>query len=331
MKKITEPVIISLFLGILMTAFSYACTEKQEKSEPANWAERLGFPKGKKVIILHADDAGMCDEANAAITQMLNNDNIQSTAVMVPCPSADAMIAWALENPGEDVGLHLTLTSEWNTHRWGPVSDPDLVPGLIDPEGMMWRDVPDVLQHSSAEEIETEIRAQIERSLSLGYHPDHIDSHMGTLFSHTNYLKAFFKVAEEYGIPANIPDLSDTAMVDMLKMAGYPIDEAYIELSGKYSLPKLDYITWAPEGKDYGDKIEKFKALVRSFSPGLIEIVFHPSVESENLKGITNSWQQRVWEYEMFGDQELIDFFREEGIIFTNWKEVMERFNADKE
>jgi len=321
--------VAGFFSVLLILLLSAGCAEQQEKTEPANWAERLGYAAGKKVIMLHADDAGMCEEANIATARYLDKDQIQSTAVMMPCPNADEFIRWAVDHPEKDVGLHLTLTAEWKDHRWGPVADPDEVPGLVDPDGMFWHDVPDVVQHASAEEVEKEIRAQIDRSIALGYKPDHIDTHMGTLYAHPGYVEAFVKVAQEYGIPANAIDLSDSTVADLFKKQGYPIDENIIKLVDEYTLPKLDMFTSVPNGSTYEEKVENFKNLIRSLPPGLTEIIFHPSVETENLRTITGSWQQRVWEAEMFSDPGLIGFFEEEGIVFTNWREIMRRFNAE--
>lgn len=317
-----------LFLIPFMALLHSGCADKTRKDEPANWAEKLGFPAGKKVIILHADDAGMCEEANIATAHYLDNGLIQSTAVMVPCPNADEFIRWAMDHPDKDVGLHLTLTSEWKTYRWGPVADPGKVPGLVDPDGMFWHSVPEVVMHASAVEVEKEIRAQIDRAITMGYQPDHIDTHMGTLYGHPAYVEVFYKVAEEYGIPANVIDLSDSLVADRFKKEGYPIDENVIGMVDEYTLPKLDLFTSVPRGQTYEGKIENFKTLVRSLPPGLTEIIFHPSVETENLKTITNSWQQRVWEAEMFSDPDLIKFFEDEGIVFTNWKEIMTNFKA---
>jgi len=116
-------------------------------------AEKLGFPAGSKVILLHCDDAGMCDEANIAVRHYFETGDLQSTAVMDPCPYAMELVEWAKTQDSPDVGIHLTLTSEWKNYRWGPVSDPSKVPGLIDPYGKMWHDVPDVVTHASAEEV----------------------------------------------------------------------------------------------------------------------------------------------------------------------------------
>ncbi len=316
----------------LMSLIFTPCVNGQEKNIQSDmkttWAEKLGYPAGKKVIILHADDAGMSEGANIATAHYLENNLIQSAAVMAPCPGADEFIQWAIDHPDADVGMHLTHTSEWKSYRWGPVSDPDKVPGLIDPEGMFWHEVPGVVMHASADEVETEIRAQIDKAIAMGYRPNHIDTHMGTLYGHPAYVERFFKVAEEYGIPANAIDLSDPLVADKFKKAGYPINDHVIELINQYSLPKLDNFTSAPSGKSYEEKIENFKTLIKSLPAGLTEIIFHPSVESEELKSITNSWQQRVWEAKMFSDPDLIRFFEEEGIIFTNWIEIMERFSG---
>lgn len=322
-----------LFFTLLVSLVLLGCEEKKEKpiaeikkAEPKNWAEKLGYPAGKKVIMLHADDIGMCEEANIAADKILVNKHIQSAAIMMPCPNAEAFVQWAIDHPNMDVGLHLTLTSEWQKYRWGPVSDPKDVPSLIDPDGMFWHEVPDVVAHASAEDVEKEIRAQIEKSIALGYTPDHIDTHMGTLYGHPSYVKAFFKVAEEYGIPANVMELSNPEVVDVFRAQGYPIDDSVIKLAAAYTLPKLDFFTSAPKGENYEEKIENFKKLIKSLEPGLTEIIFHPSIDTDNLKSITGSWQQRVWESQMFADPDLIKFFEDEGIIFTNWKEIMQRF-----
>jgi len=324
----------SLFLASLLMISS--CGQKSASSEvqevetktPANWAERLGYPEGKKVIMLHADDIGMSPEANIAAKEMLLAGDIQSAAAMPPCPNFEEIIAWAIAHPEIDLGLHLALTSEWKTWRWPSVSPAEEVPGLIDEEGMLWRSVEEVVAHASAEEVAIEIRAQIEKSLSLGYRPDHIDTHMGTLYGDPKYAIAYLTIAMEYGIPANAIDLSNPEVVQAFRQKGYPISDEVVDFMATYTLPKLDFFTSAPKADTYEEKKAAFKALISSLRPGLTEIIFHPSVDTEQLKTITGSWQQRVWEAEMFADPDMKKFFEEEGIIFTNWKEIMKRFNS---
>jgi predicted glycoside hydrolase/deacetylase ChbG (UPF0249 family) len=201
---------------------------------------------------------------------------------------------------------------------------------LLDPDKKLWRNVPDVVQHAPAADVEKEIRAQIEKSIAMGYRPDHIDTHMGTLYGHVDYMRAVFKVAEEYNIPANVIDLSKPEVLAVYQKQGYPLDAEAVKVVSEYSLPKLDFFAAAPDGKSYEDKVENFKKLVQSLPPGLIEIIFHPSTDTENLKTITGSWQQRVWESQMFDDPAIKQFLQQEGVIFTNWLDIMKRFSESK-
>ena len=300
-------------------------SSRQPAGAAATWAEKLAYPKGKRVLILHADDTGMCSEANAAVKPYLLHDQIQSASVMMPCPRAAEFVAWYKDHPQEDVGLHLTLTSEWKTYRWGPVADAQSVPGLVDPAGKMWPEVVDVVQHAGAAEVEKEIHAQIEKALAGGIHPGHLDTHMGTLYGSAGFAGVYLKTAMEYHIPAMVIEFTPP-VVKRFRQQGYPITDEMVKFMSDYTLPKLDDFYAAPEASTYAEKKQKFFALVKSLKPGITEIIFHPSIESDSLKMITNSWQQRVWEAALFSDPEVIQFFKDEGVLFTNWKEMMKRF-----
>jgi predicted glycoside hydrolase/deacetylase ChbG (UPF0249 family) len=129
----------------------------------------------------------------------------------VPCPWITEVAAYAKAHPDADLGLHLTLTSEWTTYRWGSVAPADKVPSLLNSDGTFWSDTSQVATHAKPQEAELEIRAQIDRAIALGIHPTHLDNHMGSLFFTTPELFAtYVKVAHEYHIPflvANVPGL----------------------------------------------------------------------------------------------------------------------------
>jgi chitin disaccharide deacetylase len=289
------------------------------------WGERLGWPAGKRVVIFHADDIGMCYEANQAAQRALSTKAYRSAAAMVPCPWFNEMAAWSVAHPEYDVGLHLALTAEWKYYRWGPVAPRDKVPGLIDPMGYLFRDVRGVATSAKASEIGIEIRAQLARARQLGMQPSHIDTHMGTVYARPDYTAEYIKVAMEEQIPAMVVQMTPRT-VEKFKKQGYPITEQSIKLLDNYTLPKLDDFHSTIEGKTYEDKREKFFEQVRLFQPGLNEIIYHPSVETEGLKKITNSWQQRVWEDRLFADPAVQQFIKDNDIIVTDWKEVMSRF-----
>ncbi len=308
------------FLVLITVAASAAAAHAE------TWAEKLGYPSDKIILMLHADDIGMCYEANESAKNYLPSGRIQSAAMMVPCPWFNEIAAWYKENPQYDLGLHLAMNSEWKNYRWGPVAGKDAVPGMCDEDGYLHRDVIPTAMKAKPEEIEKEIRAQVERALSRGIRPGHIDTHMGCLYARPEFTAAYMRVAEEYHLPAMVVEPTPKVL-EKFRKQGYPITKQGIDLMTGYKLPKLDDFNAVPEGKTYEEKKQKFYEQIRSLDPGLNEIIFHPSTLTEGLKKITGSWQQRAWEAQMFDDPEVIAFLEREGVVFTNWKEIMNRFD----
>src|SRR6201997_4960884 len=129
-------------------------------------AERLGYPPDSKLLIVHADDLAVAHSEDAASFDALDKNAVTSASVMVPCPWLNEVAAYAKEHPNADLGLHLTLTSEWKIYRWGPVESKDKVPSLLDPSGYLWPETGPAVQSLKAEEAEREIRAQVERAMA---------------------------------------------------------------------------------------------------------------------------------------------------------------------
>lgn len=299
--------------------------QAEAQGAPKTWAERLGWPPGQRVVILHADDIGMCYEANQAAQRALSQGEYRSASAMVPCPWFNEMAAWCIAHPQHDVGLHLTLTSEWKFYRWGPVAPRDQVKGLLDSHGYFFGSVPAIALSAKAEEVATEIRAQLARARHLGMQPSHLDTHMGTLYARPDYTRAYLRLAMDEQIPAMVIEMTPRT-IEKFKKQGYPITDQSLQVLAGYTLPKLDDFHAVPTGKTYEDKRQKLFEQIRLLSPGLHEIIFHPSVETEGLKKITNSWQQRVWENRLFADPTVQRFLKENDIRVTDWKEVMGRF-----
>lgn len=289
------------------------------------WAEKLGYGSDCRVLILHADDLGMCQDANAAGKRYLDAQDIQSGSIMVPCPCFEEFAAWFKQHPKHDCGIHLTLNSEWKQYRWGPVAARDEVPSLTDAQGYLHRRVLHTAMGAKASEVETEIRAQIDRALATGIKPTHIDTHMGTLYARDDFVEAFLKVSQEYKIPAFVIAASPE-VIAYLRKQKMPITDKMRKLIEQYPGPKLDLFQTVPNGKSYADVRKKFFAMVRSLPPGITEILFHPATKSEAFKGITVNWQQCVWESRLFSDPAVKRFFKDEGVRFTTWREMAERF-----
>jgi len=120
---------------------------------------------------------------------------------MVPCPWLTEVAAYAKNHPDADLGLHLTLSSEWKSYRWGSVAPRDQVPSLFDSSGYLWPETELAASNIKPGEAEREIRAQIERAIAMGIHPTHLDSHMGVLFARPELFAVYAKVAREYKLP----------------------------------------------------------------------------------------------------------------------------------
>src|SRR5512132_1079929 len=146
-------------------------------------AERLGYPRDAKLLILHADDLGFAHSIDVASFDALDKGAISSASIMVPTPWITEVAAYAKAHPNADLGIHLTLTSEWQTYRWGSVESKDKVPSLLDSTGTFPSEERLVAATAKPVEVEREIRAQINRALALGIRPTHLDSHMGVLFT----------------------------------------------------------------------------------------------------------------------------------------------------
>jgi len=146
-------------------------------------AERLGYPADSKLLIIHADDLAVSHSQDIASFDALDRGAVTSASIMVPCPWLTEVADYAKAHPGADLGLHLTLTAEWKTYRWGPVASINTVPSLLDPSGYLWPETEPAVAHIKEEDAEREIRAQIQRAYAMGIHPTHVDSHMGVLFA----------------------------------------------------------------------------------------------------------------------------------------------------
>lgn len=318
-----------LFLGLFLLSTIGRPADAAAQGGAKTWAERLGWPSDKRVLILHADDVGMCYEANASAQRALTQTDYRSAALMVPCPWFGEMVAWTKEHPNHDLGLHLALTSEWKLYRWGPVAPPDQVKGLIDPFGYLFPSVAGVTNSASAAEIAAELRAQFNRARTLGLRPTHVDTHMGTLYARPDYTRAYLKLATDEQVPAMVIEMTPQTLAKF-RGQGYPLPDETIKMIADYPLPKLDDFHAIGPAPSYVEKRQKLFEQVRALPPGLHELIFHPAVQTEGLKRITNSWQQRVWEDRLLADPQVRQFWAEQGIVVTDWKEVMARFKQNK-
>ena len=245
---------------------------------------------GKKHLIVHADDAGMCHSANIATIEAMEKGLVSSASVMIPCPWVQEFTEWARTHPEKDVGLHLTLTSEWRYYRWRPVAPQDKVRGLLDKEGYMWRDVRSTAMNAKPGEIETELRAQIERASQYGVRFTHLDSHMGTLFARPDYFEIYVKLADEYGVPCMLPRPNEANAADL---KGYPITPEMLREKEQAGFKMLDRLILGVPGRTPAERRESYLKLIGDLKPGVTKLIVHLAKDDPEIRAITNSWEQR--------------------------------------
>ena len=284
-------------------------------------AQQLGYGPNDKVLMVHADDIGMSHSVNVASIEAFKKGMVTSGSIMVPCPWFPEIAAYAKEHPELDLGLHLTLTSEWKYLRWRPVASPEKVKGLLDPEGFMWRSERDTAKNATPQEIETEIRAQIERALAFGIKPTHLDTHMGTLYTRKDFFDVYTKLGKEYGIPVMVmrPTLE---AIQYGKMTGSPITEDVLKKVEADGFAMLDYLVTGVPGKTPAERKEAYKTFLRNLKPGVTMLIVHLGMNDPELKATTGSWEQRYGDFLAFTDPEIEALIKELGIKLTTWREM---------
>jgi predicted glycoside hydrolase/deacetylase ChbG (UPF0249 family) len=303
------------------------------------FAEKLGYPKGKKVLIIHVDDVGMSYESNQGAIKAIREGVANSLSVMMPCGWVPGFVNYWKENKDIDAGLHLTLTSEWKDYRWGPLAGKPNVKGLVDEQGALWKSVGDVVKHASPDEVETEIRAQLDRARTMGLEPTHLDSHMGTLFATPEFLQRYLKVGMEEKIPVMFPGGHNSVAQQQEKIVSEQL--AMTRTVGKQlwdaGLPVLDDLensSYSWKGPENGDKsekalqkykTEKYINAIENIKPGLTMVIMHCTIHSEIFPHITDSHITREGDFLAMIDPELRKYIEKEGIILTTWREAMER------
>jgi len=280
-------------------------------------------PGSEKLLIIHADDLGNAHATNRAAVELLDTDSVSSASIMMPCAWVNEIAEYARKHPDKDLGLHLTLTSEWKYLRWGPVAPKERVPGLLDPNGYMWPSVEEVARHATAAEVEAELRAQIELARKLGIRFTHLDTHMGTLYARTDYFQVFEKLGKEYGVPIlrlkPTPESMARASADVRK---FLLDQE--ERFKKEDHPRLDALldNAARGTKTYEERRAAYHKAFRELKPGLYMMIIHPAVMEPELQAMTATARDRDGDYRIFLDPATKALLKELGIRTIGWKEA---------
>ncbi len=276
-------------------------------------AERLGYPRDAKLLIVHADDLGMAKAVNAATTRALATGLVNSASIMVPCPSFSDAVAWAREHPEADLGIHLTLTSEWKSYRWGPVLPARSVTTLADSNGCFPPTEMEAATCADVRDAEVEVRAQIERARSAGLRPTHLDAHMRTLHLTPQLFDILLRVSREYRIPAAIPAsfLTDPSLGPLITADDVVIDR-FVSIG-----PEVTPERWP----------EFYSNVVANLQPGVTELIVHIADDDEEMRAVTvdhpdwgSAWRQRDYDY--LTSDAFRSALSEHDVKLVTWREI---------
>lgn len=275
----------------------------------------LGYPADARLLILNADDFGMCYSINAAIMHAIREGLVSSCSLMVTCPWSLHAIQWLSQNPDVDFGVHLTAVSEAPYYRWGPVTAKEKVRSLIDEAGYFYPEsrIDEFLDQVDMDELELEFRAQIEMALAAGLQPTHLDSHCEIHSRREEAFELSYRLAIEYGLALRVSQ------------------EPFIERVRERSLPANDHQLVDSCWVDVRGKETTYSRMLRDLPPGLSEWAVHPGSGDAELKAVMEEWETRQVDYDFVLSQDTRDIIAEEGIVILGYENLQDFWKAPAE
>jgi len=252
--------------------------------------ERLPELRCERAVVPHVDDLGASHGANRAFLDLFARGLVTCGSVMVPGPWFREIAEAAAADPALDIGVHLTLTSEWSACRWAPLSTVSKASGLVDEDGYFWRDLDSVRRHLVPEAAELELRAQIDRAIAAGIRPTHIDAHMAAAML-PDLLDAHVRLGREYGLVPVLPRSISWAP----EPQSYQATMARLDAAGA---PVFDHCrgTLPVEPDELEDG---WRGVIENLPPGVTHLALHCTVpgDFEAMAPAHAGW--RYAEYEL--------------------------------
>ncbi len=271
---------------------------------------RLGYPPDARLLIVDADDFGMCHAVNEAIVGTLEAGIVRSTSVMVPCPWYAPAAQFLADHPDIPFAIHLTAVGDGAVYRWGPVSAREKVPSLLDASPpsrgryfCTFDQMVDRLPQLDLGELETEFRAQIEIVLAAGLRPTHLDWHSLRIANRPAIFDVMLRLAQEYGLA--------------LRVAFRP----WIETMQRRGFTTLDYELVDSWGLDAATKASHYVKLLHELPAGLTEWAVHPGLDTPEFLAIEPvSQRTRQADYDFLTSEQARDVIRQEGILLLDYR-----------
>lgn len=283
--------------------------------------KKLGLSDSDRVAIIHTDDIGMCQASVTAFERLNEVGIISSGAVMVPCPWFLAAAEYFRSHPQVDLGVHLTLTSEWKTYRWGPISSRDPSTGMLDDEGFFHRRSPAVAEHADPGAVEVELNAQVERARQAGILPSHVDTHMGSV-AHPKFMLHYLQLAASQRLPAMMFRMDEAGWrATGLDPEGAAQAAQLVNTLEEMGVPLLDHLG-GMELDSSENRLERTKQALTNLKPGITHFIIHPSADTPELRAITPDWACRVADFATFQDEAIRSHIKQIGLHVIGYQAI---------
>ena len=274
----------------------------------------------ERLLIIHTDDAGLCDGVNEGTKTALEQGVVSSTSIMVVCPGFEDFARYAVANPKYDYGVHLVLTCESSRFRWGPVLKGQ-VPSLVQPDGTFWRSSEEVAQHAKPEEVRDELRSQIQRALDRRIPISHLDHHMWVLLQRPDLLRIFVDLGLEYQLPIRLHRTHTPAECGAALKSATEYDELIQPAVAKGN-PLFDFIETDNYDVVPDRKRSYYLSQLRKLKPGISEFVIHCCADFRPGLTFPGAQDRRAADTRVFTSVEIQDEIRRLGIRVVNWKQL---------
>jgi chitin disaccharide deacetylase len=269
----------------------------------------LGYPADARLLIINADDFGMCHSTTAAIFRSLTEGIVCSTTLMVPCAWAPHAMLVLRDSPAISFGVHLTAIGDNRDYRWRPLTCIDKISSLVDETGHFYSSdrVDEFFAKARLNEIELEFRAQIETILAADLRPTHLDWHALRIHRRPEIFDMMFKLAREYGLGLRVRERS------------------MIEKVRSYGLPCNDYDFLDSYLLDSEAKTDRFIQLLRELPAGLSEWAVHPGFANAELLAIESEGALvRQADYDAMLSAQIREVIQQEGIELLSYQPLQE-------
>lgn len=328
MKRILSFLMISvtLFCVVIISYFHYNqlpiydmdlglkfIKNSTQKEDFKSIAEKLGYSEDDKLLVIHADDLGLEESVNSTSFESLKKNTVTSASVIMTTEKIDDVALFSNLNPTVDLGIHLTVTSEWKMHKWGGILQNKDIPSMLNSNNHFYWNKRKFTKFSNLDEVRNELQAQIDLAVSMGINISHIDSHEGALFFDPDVFKMYLNLAKRNNLLAFVPIQASVHFDENFPKPDHAIifDQFFMAEAG-IKLYEME--------KYYLDIIDNLK-------PGLSQIIVHFGLDNDKMKDITQGKTNygSLWreiDYNVMNSEKFIKSLEENNIKLINYSDL---------